>query len=700
MIRTTAARTPSLAASLVASAVLAWSHAPLAHAADAEADLRTLFPSRAPVFAGAAGEPVRMPVPADVLSACQSDLSDVRLVDEDGREIPYAVDAGLPPALRTAALERGEVLVEDVRREELAPEGAAHDRLALQYRETYRVRLPSAALPEGEAGAWVLVFGTPRPSFVASVRVEREDGSAVREGSLFRLPNVTRDSLRVPLPGVHADAVLRVIVETRGSFLAPSMHAERTRVLPDAALASVRLEIVERRVEEGATVLEVARPAGLVPDLLRLETTTPLFDRPVEVWDLGTPIEEARIGAERVFRVRGATEDLEMNLLPARGDRLRLRIANGDSPPLDDLVVRAEVREPVLVFAAPARPTFLYFGGGRARRPHYDLAHLLPPPGVALGEGRGSAWLALSERNARKVELGAAVPNPYFRDEPVLAFAMRPASEAEVRAFAWRRPLVVPATREGLARVRLAPEDVAKLRPDLADVRVIDANDRQWPFLLERGASPETVDVPADEPARDGTLSRYELRLPATPVTVDRLVVDGPVAFFDRGYRLVADTGGEERTLARGRLVRRAGDPRPLRIDLPASRVESLRLEVEDGDEAPLPLTFRARLPLADLFVVAPAGDYAVLLGHPDAGAPQYEIARVRNVVLSVEAVEADAGALTANPAFSRAARLAKGKGPTQVALWTVLILAVGALGFLTFRLARAEEDPPAKTGT
>jgi hypothetical protein len=149
---------------------------------------------------------------------------------------------------------------------------------------------------------------------------------------------------------------------------------------------------------------------------------------------------------------------------------------------------------------------------------------------------------------------------------------------------------------------------------------------------------------------------------------------------------------GERVTLAAGRLLRPAGDPRPVTLDLDPARAESLELTVEDGDDAPLVFrSVEARVPVPELFLAAPEGEYALLLGAPDETAPRYELERVRDVVLAVDAAGAEAAALQDNPDFSLGARL-HGQGTGQrVLLWVVLIGAVVLLGALTLRLARRE---------
>jgi hypothetical protein len=196
-------------------------------------------------------------------------------------------------------------------------------------------------------------------------------------------------------------------------------------------------------------------------------------------------------------------------------------------------------------------------------------------------------------------------------------------------------------------------------------------------------------------PERRHSTSLYHLQLPISPLDIDQLVIESDTPFFDRAYRLIARHPDETETiLAEGRLTLRAERPRPVTLAFRTTRASALDLAIEDGDETPL--TFRAARARAvepELFLVAPAGDYSVLLGDAAAAAPRYELERVRDVVLAVGSGEATTGALVPNPDYSVRARLAGGDRLTgalpKLLLWTVLIGAVVVLTIITLRLAR-----------
>lgn len=679
-----------------------------AAAAPADApDLRSLFPHEAPVSVDGAPELARVLLPPEILEKSAPDLADVRLFDRDGKEVPFAVDAGRRERERLVASERIEAKLLDVDREVTRPEDGP-----ARWSEGYELRLPDDKPIDG---AWDLVFESRERSFVRRVDVAVIDDGGSRRAvelgvnGIFRLPEMNQTRTRVTLPPLDKGARLEVRIRGEGDgYFEPRIFLESSRGIGGSARAEVHLAEVSRVREDGATILELTRPRGLVPDLLRIETASGQFDREVEVRDLGAASLDARLGASRLFRMRGliTAENIEVELAPPRGDRLRVRIADGDSPALEEVKVTAIVRTPALIFPASRGPFTLAFGGGRADRPVYDLGGLAAAPGEVLTGVDARAMLALYVPGELPLaRLGALRPNPMFRSEPLLGFAMRAGAVVDARGYARRRGLAVRPSAEGLARLVLTPDDLAAARLDLADLRVVDSTGKQWPFLVVREATSVWSELPA--PREDGKAgeSHYPLTLPATPGRIAELSVDAAAPFFDRGFRVegIQTVEGQSRrdakshVLQRGRLVRRAGDPRPVSIALPATRFDALVLVVEDGDDAPLDASVRARLPLAELMLVAPAGSYTLLAGNPEDRGPRYELAQVRDIVLAVDAGSIDAGGLEANPAFSRSARLIKGGGALQTALWTSIVLAVVVLGALTVRLARREQEEDQK---
>jgi len=674
-------------------------------------ELRRLFPQEADVLGGSAGLS-RLVLPPAILAACRPDLSDLRLFDSQERDIAFLVDAGTAPPGGVESSQRYEPRLTEAARTEIRRKTGPPLR-----RERYEFAMPDAA---PQAGNWVLVVEPRAAEFVARVNVEGLGGAGaagtagatvgsagavtalVTDGSLFRLGGGrATEKLRLPLPP-FAGRALRVVLETEHPFwLEPALRLESARVLERGGRIAVPLQVLSAHPGDRRTHLDLSRPPGIVPDLLRIETATGTFDRRVEVWDEGPAGADTALGSGRIYRVEalvpvGANE---LPLRPARGDRLRVEIDDGDSQPLADLAFSAVIRQPSLIFTFAGPGVTLRFGGGRAHPPRYDLAMLLPPQaGAVTGKRAEAAALLYDPATVHAADLGPVRANPAYDRAPALAFAMHPGAAIDRRVFSHLRPITVPASAEGLSRLRIEPADLAILGDDLSDLRIADEASRQWPYLLAREAATDLVPLAVDGPAQRERTSRYLLRPPVSPLRSDRLFLDTDTAYFDRGFSLLARIGdGDETTLLSGRLARPAGDPRPVSIDLAPVRAKSLTLLIEDGDDAPLVFrSVQARVLLPEVYLTAPAGRYALLLGAPDQDPPRYELERVRDVVLAVKAEPIDVGALETNRDYSLQARL-KGSGFRQtILLWTVLIAAVVVLAFLTLRLARREPPAPA----
>jgi hypothetical protein len=514
----------------------------------------------------------------------------------------------------------------------------------------------------------------------------------VEEVPLFRVEAAERTSLLLrPLAARFA-----LTIEGDENFYLDATFRARTKDRDVEPTVVVPLTLVGSASEGGATTLELARPLGLVPEALHFDADDEAFARRVQVVEReGEP---RVLGAGGIVRIPRVADSLDVALsAAARADRLFVRIEDRDSPPLRGARVSARVPRPALVFAladhADGQPdATLYFGSAQTFRPNYDLASL-----AELTPSRAELERSLVALDPRGVTLGEVRSNPAYAPTPALSFAMQPGAPLDARSFRWRRALTIAPTANGLSRYRLAPEDVAAARVDLADLRVVDAQGAQWPLLLAPEAAREWRDAALTVREREGRTSEYDLALPAEGVRVTALELEASAPFFDRAHRVTTrDANGTERALASGRLARDPARRLPLRIALGGDRVAQLTLAIDDGDDAPLAFSRASvQLVLPELFVTAPPGEYALLLGDDEASAPQYELERMRELVLAVPSGGAQAGPLEANPVFSSARSLSSGVRGRTLAVWLVLGAAVVALALLTLRAARREEPSP-----
>ena len=671
-----------------------------ASAQNAPPELKTLFTRQAPIYV-TTDRLSRLELPTEVLEECRPDLSDLRVLDAAGQEVAFLVDSGIPPEAQTVIRRTIQLQIDDVTRDESRSQTSPRS-----YRETYEL-IVHDGIPA--AASWDLLLSTTSRNFVRRVNISGHTQvtaavSLIKDGSIFRLTAPSREKVRLPLGRVNVNRLTVTLEGERGSFLSPTFSLENSRSFAGRERAVVELDMVSRREVDRTTVMELRRPVGLAADSLLLSTDSPSFSRRVEVWDEGPGGSDAVLAREEIYRVPASptVEDLEIALKPAWGDRLRVVIQNGDSPKLVNVAFRAAVQRPALVFplspaASGQASGTLRFGGSRAFRPQYDLGRVADA--LRLPSSGKQAELAEQLFDLPPARLGETEPNPEFNHAPILAFAMRPGAEIDTRLYSHRRAVTATASPEGLLRLELGLEDLARALPNLADIRIVDADDKQRAYLLEKDADHVVSQLRAIERESQDGATEYTFGLPTSPATLDQLVLETDVPFFDRNYRVVVIDGDDERTITQGRMARRVGDPRPVRISLHADRVEALKLVVQDGDDAPLEFQrIEGRFPVPVVCFAAPEGSCSLLLGNPEAEAPRYEIARIRNVVLAVESVDVAAERVAQNPSYSAGARLVTESGVQQTLLWIVLLGAVVFLGLLTLRLVRQDNRAPGDT--
>ena len=172
----------------------------------------------------------------------------------------------------------------------------------------------------------------------------------------------------------------------------------------------------------------------------------------------------------------------------------------------------------------------------------------------------------------------------------------------------------IRALPEGEAELIAVPLDAAVLahssgpQSDFADVRVVDSNGRQVPYVVERRDEPLTLSVVLEqrsapsEPSNitpSGTTTYYRVRLPLARLPPARLILSTTARVFDRTVRsrsngppIVGRTIRLQGPVATARWVhanRETAAP-ALTLPLPSVDAEELVIAVAEGDNSPLPL--------------------------------------------------------------------------------------------------------------
>lgn len=163
--------------------------------------------------------------------------------------------------------------------------------------------------------------------------------------------------------------------------------------------------------------------------------------------------------------------------------------------------------------------------------------------------------------------------------------------------------------------------DADALAHGLDDVRIVDAHDRQVPYVVEARTSPVAVPLPVSARAPQGSSSLYHFALPYR----GKLELTTSARVFERTV-----------SVGRSRSFWSSADPdRPAPpIDLDC-RTSDADVIIDDGDNAPLPIaSAKLLLPSYALRFNAPGGPLTLLYGAPIA-APHYDIALISDRILA-----------------------------------------------------------------
>ena len=216
-------------------------------------------------------------------------------------------------------------------------------------------------------------------------------------------------------------AVSTAVVFPQSDFRYYRIRATGVREISGAAAEAVtaagapvqRQATIVVRQEAKRTVIDAdVKYRGLTVNELRFTSSTPAFDRPVEVSGSMDGKAFFPAGGGRLYRFGEAGETTLP--LSSRYRFLRIRISNGDDEPLRGLRVTLRAYRDYILLAPGFSPPFRVLYGGPAVRPEYDFAQ--------QPEVRGQPTV---------VVLGAERPNEAF--EP----------PADTRPFAERHPRLI-----------------------------------------------------------------------------------------------------------------------------------------------------------------------------------------------------------------------------------------------------------------
>lgn len=642
-------------------------------------DITRLFPHEADITAIEGDAPddgayVRLPLSPEVLGQVREDFSDIRIFNAYSGTVPFTIDRATGPSTRLEATVFEPIVAYNPN------ESTARAGGVTRATEFYQFALPHRSTRSGD---WVLeVHAAPGVNFVRQY-VVYSDGPTrgeIARGAIYQFAQGGRTTIRMPALG-NANFTLELRGE--GMPLRPTFLIGEERNAPIAPpTALVPLTIESTRTEGTQSVYVVNCPEGFPMEAFELETTTSAFVRGanVSVVDArGTRNE----GSALLVRVPNeSVPDALAIPTSATGRSVEIRIENQDSPPLEGLVIRARIRVPSLILEYHPGEV-MRWGGGRARQPNFDVMNYA---------------VESFQQGGHSVRLSIARPNPAFDNTPLLATSMRAGAVIDTTRFTHEAALTVPESIDGIVRFDVPPEMWAAARSDLADLRIVDAAGAQWPYLTGQDAEvvaiPFTVQAQTTHPTEPHT-SVHRIALPVQNVMPRTLHFTLPLQPISRSVRVFGtQMDGTETELGGAQWVGNGTDQTNFDIWVNALRVRELRVEVENGDEAPLALQ-QGTLDVDGhrLYAVAAPGSYRVLVGNSESEPPNYDLALFADTVLMLRVEEATLGPLTANVAYHEPTWI-EASGWQTVAASAALGLVVLLLFALTLRIVRSESAP------
>jgi hypothetical protein len=566
---------------------------------------------------------VRVDLNSATFDSSDANLADLRVIDPDGREVPFLMDFPAVASPRRILPAQFEV-------RQTAP-GSTQITIATGTAE----KLTSVYLE------------TPVPFFLRAAQVEitdnRADWVTLDQGlPIFR--EWGAEKLDLPLGG-HTASYLRVTISDNRDAPLPFTGVRiLTQPSHEVRLVAAGGQITRRDEFAGETVLTLTlegRHGTLAA--LDFESNEPLFMRriTVAVRDVhdGIPGEQI-VGSGTISRVAlagaPAREQLEMPMAYVPASReLLIHVHNGDSPPLEIDAVHAKRLPISLLLRAPAGGNYtLLSGDPQATAPRYDLA-------AFAGEMHGAS--------ASNVIPGEIEDTPNYHPSEALGAPPMPdipLTGAPLDATAWTDRRAVRIPDAGVEELELDLEALSRSRPDYADLRLLrDGN--QIPYVLEQPAlarSLSLVPEAAPDPKR-ASFSIWTLHLPRAGLPLRSIALTSKTPLFQRQFRIFEKVGSQDGStydslLASGPWSR---TPQP---DVPETRVfelqgrmqtDTLWIETDNGDNPAIALgAAQVAYPVIRLvFKAADVDGFTLAYANDSASAPRYDLGLVAGRLLT-----------------------------------------------------------------
>jgi hypothetical protein len=596
----------------------------------------------------AAGTPFRVVTRGD-RQVADGGLTDLRLVDSAGRPVPYLLVHQPAPerpwiAGRTLAIP------------------------ATKRTSGFEVDLGRSATIDA-----LRISGVPAP-FLKRVTLEgsgdRVRWTSLADATLFDLPaeRLTRQDIEFRRGEYR---YVRVIWNDTNSAPVPMPSGVQARLASNVSgppQAPIEVPFERESSEPGRSRYRIRLPGPRLPAIaLEVEVAGGHVFRTATVSESrftggeAAPLTLGSAILSRVIRDDVEASDLVVRLEPPAEAEIQLQIDDGNNAPLEITRILLHLAElPVIYFESPGGELLARYGNREAEPPSYDLEALRRTldvrqvPDAQWGEPR-----ALTP--VESVDGTTAVPQP----------------GGAIDAAGFRHVRALPGDGHGLIAVQLDAAVLANSRGPAGrfhDVRVLDSENRQIPYLLERRDEPLQIDLrlePTTSSLEELTgapgrqLSIYKVTLPERHLPGATMVLETSARVFQRSVRVGVSRGPDRsrrapwlETLAsetwRHADEQSAAPALSMKID-PVDSAELL-VVVDEGDNAALPIrSGRLLLPSYRIRFYQPHGAVLRLAySRDDIQAPLYDLALLAQRVMGAPATVVNAAGVT-GPAASSA---------------------------------------------
>jgi hypothetical protein len=620
--------------------------------------------------------PQRLTVDLDLLACARPSLEDVRLFDKVDHEIPYLLV--LPPT-GDPTWENADLVQPTVQGKEQSGFEADLGRVL----RIDRLRMVGLQAP-----------------FLKRLRLEasgdrRRYVTLANEQTLFDLPEQGLRRTEVDFaPGDYR--YLRVIWDDHATSkvgLPDRVSARSAGGIEPAVPLCANVPFEPRPSRPEVSQWRIRLPSKQLPiAALQIETSQPQLMRPGRVSEsrlIGNRLESTLLGAatlRRALRSGLVAADLRIPIVRSETNELILAVDNGNNPPFELKQLCVELQpQPFIYFEANQTGSLtLRCGSAKAASPRYDLE--VERENVI---GRALATAEWAGPGQPLVQAPAVVaPNPPND-------ALLHGSPLEPERFSYSSRIITAA--RGMTSLRL---DTAVLAhsADLSDLRILDEQHRQIPYLLEHESEPWVVDlrlVPLSKDQKpdafDARHSAYRVELPFSNLPPGRLSIGTDARVFRRNVSLFVERVRGKRRLPEMVPIAQTtwvhADPNQaapiLELAIPTIAEQKLFLVVEDGDNVALPIgTCRLLLAAKTLrFFHANGESLTLYYGDTTLSPPDYDLALLTKELEQLTTTEADLDQERIRPSQpTHAERLSKW-------FWAVLVATVAILLLLIVRL-------------